>query len=455
MKGLKKIISIVLTIAMVITLITVTPSANVEAKVKIQYGKKLTITVGKSDKIYVKGKGVKFTSKNKKIATVSKKGVVKAKKVGKCKITVKQGKSKATATITVIPAKVKIKSATVSGNSAKITWSKTKGAAGYYLYRSTKKKSGYKKIATIKGASKKSYTVKNLAGATHYFKLKAYGKVGKKTVTSAKYSDVKSVKVWKLVWNDEFNGTKLDTTKWNNNGATGAGGYGNKELQNYQMQYSEVKNGNFIIKPQFSWNPRTKSYVANSAYSTKIWTNGQFSVKYGKVEFRAKLPKGQGTWAAAWMLGDKNKWPLCGEIDVLETTKDPLKQTIPQSIHNARFNGMPTSPGNKYKHTTVKDATTAYHTYGIIWNSQTITFTIDGKTTWVYDPDLYKASGDGNGDINIWPFNQSCYLILNCAIGGTLGGDPNPNYWTKIGTDNEGNEIYQDYYYIDWVRVYQ
>lgn len=127
-----------------------------------------------------------------------------------------------------------------------------------------------------------------------------------------------------MVWNDEFKGTELDTTKWNNNGATGAGGYGNKELQNYQMRFSEVKDGNLIIKPQFEYNPETKSCVPNRYYSTKIWTKDMYSLKYGKVEFRAKLPKGQGTWAAGWMLG-YGTWPQCGEIDVFESTKDESK----------------------------------------------------------------------------------------------------------------------------------
>lgn len=455
MKRLKKITSIVLAIAMVVTLMAVSPSTNADAAVKFFYGKKLTINVGKKDTIAVKGKA-KFTSSNKKIATVSKKGTVKGKKPGTCKITVRVGSSKATSTVKVLPAKVTIRSAALTSvSTAKVTWKKQKNVAGYYVYRSTSPKSGFKKVATIKGYKKTSYVSAGLAaGYKYYFKVKAYAKAGKKKLTSAKYSDVMSVKTWKLVWNDEFSGTALDSRKWNNNGATGAGGYGNQELQNYQMQYSEVKNGNYIIKPQFQWDTTTKSIVKNSVYSTKVWTRGLYAVKYGKIEFRAKMPKGQGTWAAAWMLGVNNSWPLCGEIDVLETTKDPTKTIMPQSIHCARFNGMPTSPGNKYKNTFVKDATSAYHTYGIIWDEQTIQFTIDGRTTWTYDPDNYKASGDGNTDINIWPFNQPFYLILNCAMGGVLGGNITPNYWTKIAT-NGNIETYQDYYYIDWVRVSQ
>lgn len=452
---LKRITSLVVALAMVVTLVSVAPT-QADAAVKILYGKRLNLTIGESDVIIVKGKGVTYKSNNKKIATVTKKGTVKAKSAGTCKITVKQGKSKKKVTVNVKPGKVKkVTAKLASTNSATVSWNKAKGVTGYYVYYSTKKNSGFKKV-TVKGANKKSTTINNLTlGATYYFKVKAYAKAGKKTLVSDSFSNRVSVKTWKMIWNDEFNGTSLDLTKWNNEGATGAGGYGNKELQDYQMEYSKMENGNFVIMPQVQWNISTNSYVPNSAKSTKIWTKGQYSFKYGKVEFRAKLPKAQGTWAAAWMLGDSGGWPMCGEIDILETTPELAKTKIPQSIHNNRFNGMPTSPGNKYETATITDATTAYHTYGIEWFTDHITFTIDGKETWTYNPNNYKASGTGGtADIEIWPFNQPFYLILNCAIGGTLGGTVGPNYWTEIARD--GNIItYQDYYYIDWVRVYE
>ena len=468
MKMLKKVTSIVLALAMVATLITVNP-AQTSAKVTIKSGKKITLTVGKSKTIKVKEKGAKFTSSNKKVATVSKKGKVTAKKPGTCKITVKVGKSKKKVPVKVGLAKATLSSASLASvNSVKVNWGKVKGATGYYVYYSTNSKTGFKQVA-VNGANTKSTTIKNLAmGQTYYFKVKAFAKVGKKTYTGSAFSTVKSVRVYKMVWNDEFNGTKLDMTKWNNEGATGRGGYGNKELQDYEIDYCEVKEGSLIIKPQFEWDTKTKKIVGikrpetTKVYSTKLWTKNQFSFTYGKVEFRAKLPKGQGTWAAAWMLGnDSNhgKWPMCGEIDVLETTSDLTKTIIPQSIHCNKFNGMPTSPGNKYKHTTVNTATSEYHTYGIIWTSTSITFTIDGKETWTYDPNKYVATGKGTSNVNIWPFNKPFYLILNCAVGGTLGGDVTPTYWTKIDEklSDTGviSEIYQDYMYVDYVRVYQ
>lgn len=455
MKGLKKITALVVLFSMVATLCAI-PVTKTDAAVKFYYGKKLTIAVGSSDEIIVKNqKKATYKTSNKKIATVNKKGKVVAKKVGTCKITVKIGNSKAKATINVVPKTVKIKSAKLSSvSTVKVKWRKVKDVKGYYVYYSTKYYGPYKKIK-VKGADNTSVKIENLeAGKNYYFKVKAYATKGKKQILSSEFSKIKKVKTWKLTWNDEFNGTSLDPTKWNNEGATGDGGYGNKELQNYQMEYSEVKDGNYIIKPQFKWNAATQQLVRGSYYSTKIWTKNLYSVKYGKIEFCAKLPKGRGTWAAAWMLGEKNKWPLCGEIDILETTSNIAKDSIPQSIHCGRFNGMPTSPGNKGRRAIVSDATSAYHTYGIIWDEDKITFTVDGKETWTYDPDMYSSTGEGSDDPYIWPFNQNFYLILNCAIGGNLGGPVLPDYWTKIATDGD-IETYEDYFYIDYVRVYK
>ena len=257
-----------------------------------------------------------------------------------------------------------------------------------------------------------------------------------------------------LVWYDDFNGNSLDTSKWNNEGATGVGGYGNQELQDYEMEYCEVSNGNLIIKPQFQYNTQTAQNVKDSYYSTKLWTKNQFNFKYGKIEIRAKLPKGQGTWAGGWMLGNGGTWPGCGEIDIFETTSESSKTNIPQSIHCKRFNDMPSSVGRKHWSTTINTSTSEYHTYGAIWNDKKITFTVDGVPSGTYDPSLYTLSGDGTNDNDIWPFYNSAYLILNVAIGGTLGGNVTTDGWTMI--DKSGNiETYQAKMYIDSVKVYR
>lgn len=508
MKAYKRVISIVLSIALVMSLYVVQSPTKTYAGVKIIVGKKLDLTIGSTDTILVKGKA-KAKSSSSKVAKITKKKKsgkhtaihVKGKKTGKATIKVKVGRKSKKVKVTVRPKKVSSFSAYVSGNNtANLKWKKSKGAKGYYVYRSSKSTSGFKKIATVK---KTTYKNSGLAqGKYYYYKVIAYGN---KKVKAEKYSHVRYVKTWKLVWQDEFSGNALDLKKWNNNGATGAGGYGNKELQNYQMEYSEVKDGNYTIKPQFNHVTKTvkdlttgkesTSVYNDSYYSTKVWTNGkgfkQFT--YGKFEFRAKMPKGKGTWAAGWMLGNYSnygKWPACGEIDVFETTSEESKTWIPQSLHMAKFNGMAGNSPNKHWDTTVSTATTAYHVYTVEWYPTYIRFRIDGKETGVYDPCVFtdcpdsteeshqlidptkRIKNDGTSDYRIWPYNKPFYLIMNCAIGGTLGGSVSSKYWTQINdqtTVEEGvdektghpiktttrTQTYQDKLFFDYVRVYQ
>ena len=460
-KMLKKITSVALAIAMVVTTVYVGNPTTAQAKVTIKSKKTVTLIAGNSSKIKVKQKGAKFTSSNKKIATVSKKGKIKAKKPGTCKITVKVKKSKKKVTVKVTPGATSIDYAkNTATNGISLEWTGVSGATGYQIYYSTNSKSGFK-VTTVGKVTRT--TVNGLtAGSTYYFKIKPIAKVRGKTYVCSKFSNVVSDKVRKMVWNDEFSGTTIDSTKWTTEGATGAGGYGNKELQNYQPEYAEVKDGKLVIKPQFETKKGTKNIVKSSYYSTKLWTKGLYSLTYGKVEFRAKLPKGQGTWAACWMLGNDSNygiWPNCGEIDVLETMSEASKTLIPQSIHCGKFNGNEGNIPNKHKDTVVSTATSAYHTYGIIWNAQEVTFTIDGKVTWSYNASKYVATGNAWANSSIWPFNKPFYLIINCAIGGVLGGTVGTDYWTKVGTktypDGGVNDVYQDKMYVDYVRVYQ
>lgn len=443
-----------LCVVMAVSVITIDNTQDVNAAVKIMFGKKLSITVGKTDVIVVKGKA-KAKSSSKKVAKVSKvkKGktsiiTVKGMKTGKAKITVQVGKSKKKVAVSVLPKKVKTASATLTSMSqVKVTWGKAKGATKYEVYRAENGGSK-KKLATV---SSLTYTDSNIIQGTYlYYYIKA---VGNKS-TKAGYSSPAIVKTWKLDWSDEFNGTSLDTNKWNNNGASGRTGYGNGELQDYQLKYCEVKDGSLVIKPRFQYNKSSKSVVKDSCYSTKLWTKGQYTTTYGKVEMRVKMPKGQGTWAAGWMLGVSGGWPACGEIDIFETTPEATKTIIPQSIHCQKFNGLPNYTGNKHTDTTIKDATSAFHTYGIEWFNDRVDFTIDGRKTWSYDARVYSSLDDYTKDEKAWPFKQPFYLILNCAIGGTLGGAVTPSYWKAINT--VGNIVtYEDYMYIDSVRVYK
>ncbi len=477
MKKFKTMISVMLAFAMVMSVCAVqAPSVTTQAKVKIIAGKKLDMAVGKKETIVVKGKA-KAKSSSKKVAKITKtkkRGrytaiTVKGMKVGKATIKIK-GKGSKKVKVTIRPKNVTGVSARATNNSATIRWSKAKGASGYYVYRSNKSTGGFKKIATVKGTS---YVNNGLAlGAYYYYNVKAYGK---KKITSEKASATRYAKTWKLTWQDEFEGNALDTSKWNNNGATGAGGYGNQELQNYQMDYCEVSNGKLVIKPQFNYDTSTNKCVPASYYSTKLWTKNQHTFTYGKIEFRAKMPRGKGTWAAGWMLGTGagGNWADCGEIDVFETTKEATKTIIPQSLHMKKFHGGGGAAANKFWNTTVSTATSEFHTYAVEWYPTFIRFTVDGKEAGIYDPNVYSTNpkdsieeshqlvdptkiikNDGTQNFAIWPYCKPFYLIMNCAIGGTLGGNVDPTYWTKIASSG-GIDTYQDRLEFDYVRVYQ
>lgn len=447
MKMLKKITAIILTLAMVVTVISINPT-EANAKVTIQSGKKITLTLGKTEKIYVKEKGATFKSSNKKVATVTKKGVVKAIAPGKCKITITVGSSKATSKVTVNLANVKLSSADlVSVNSAKLTWKKVKGAKGYYVYRSTKKSSGYKKVATVKTTKA---TIKKLAlGKTFYFKVKAYSKNKK---TSAKYSNALSVKTYKLVWSDEFNGTSLNMNNWSYE--TGATGWGNQEYQEYTPGKNiKFENGNLVIIPRMEIT--TENGKTSTSYtSSRIYTKNKKTFKYGKIEIRAKAAKARGTWSAGWMLGDgtgdSRGWPYDGEIDIMEA----MNGGVPQTVHCEYFNNQSWSHGNKNYSTGLTQAQCAekYHTYGVIWTDKYIQFTVDGVKKGLYDPSIYSKSIYDK----VWggEFDHPFFFILNCAIGGNAAGQVTTDGWNLV-TNTTDKKVYEDYFYIDYVRVYQ
>ncbi len=226
-----------------------------------------------------------------------------------------------------------------------------------------------------------------------------------------------------LVWSDEFNtdGTP-DATKWNYD--IGAGGWGNSELQYYTNSSNNiiVQGGNLKITAK-------AQILSGSNYtSARLKSENKFEFHYGKVEFRAKMPTGGGTWPALWMLGQNyatNTWPSCGEIDVMEH-----RGNIPNVIH-ATLHYPGHSGGNGITNTTtITDASTQFHIYKAIWTSNSIKFYVDDV---LYHSFLNTSTT---------PFNSDFFLILNVAMGGTFGGTIDPSF---IQSSME----------VDYVRVYQ
>ncbi|MCL4181289.1 MAG: glycoside hydrolase family 16 protein [Verrucomicrobia bacterium] len=253
---------------------------------------------------------------------------------------------------------------------------------------------------------------------------------------------------WNLVWSDEFDQDGLpDPTKWSYE----EGFVRNRELQYYtagRSQNARVEGGHLVVearKEKYS-NPRYQADAPERRWqqrrehadytSASLITRGQAAWTYGRIEVRAKLPSGRGTWPAIWTLGTNMSvvgWPACGEIDIMEYVgHDP--GVVHANVHtrgynHARGNGR----GARLK---VPDAEQQFHRYAVEWTPEKLEFFVD-------DRKYFTLENDGTG-VDSWPFDAPQYLILNLAIGGAWGG--------QQGIDDA---IFPQKFLIDYVRVYQ
>lgn len=220
-----------------------------------------------------------------------------------------------------------------------------------------------------------------------------------------------------LVWNDEFDyeGTP-DPRKWNFD--LGNHQWANNELQAYTNRPDNVsvKDGKLVIKA-------LKERDGDREYtSTRLVTSGIQSWQYGIFEFRIKFPKGKGSWPAIWLLSDSCRtgtpWPRCGEIDICEHTgsqEDRLLFSLHSQRHNHRRNDT-----KKYTNTYIQAGVCEeFHDYEMEWTPEFIEFYVDGKSVC-----RYNKMDDLEDQTEVsWPFDQSYYLIMNIAVGGSLGGE--------------------------------
>ncbi|MFA9190095.1 family 16 glycosylhydrolase [Flavobacterium sp. FZUC8N2.13] len=225
-----------------------------------------------------------------------------------------------------------------------------------------------------------------------------------------------------LIWSDEFNTDGApDSSKWGYDLGTGQDGWGNNESQSYTQAADNVIVSNGTLKI-------TAKKVGSSYTSARLKTEGKFDFTYGRVEVRAKLPSGGGTWPAIWMLGADyatNTWPACGEIDIME-----YRGNQPNVIHGTlHYPGRSGGNGNTNS-TTIANASSEFHVYKTIWSPASITIYVD---------DVLFHTVPNNSTI---PFNKDFFMILNVAMGGTFGGAIDPAF---VESSME----------VDYVRVYQ
>lgn len=231
-----------------------------------------------------------------------------------------------------------------------------------------------------------------------------------------------------LVFSDEFDVDGApDDSKWGYNIGTGSNGWGNGE-----KQYYTDRSENVIVEGGFlKITAKKEDYEGSQYTSTRMLTQDKFEFTYGRVEVRAKLPFGVGTWPAIWMLGaniDNVGWPACGEIDIMEHWGHN-HSVVQSALHN------PSSYGDTSYHgaQTISDVSEAFHVYELYWNDEMMIFSVDGVEHYRYAP--------ANKNSETWPYDANQFLILNIAMGGS---------WFDIDPEFVSSTLE-----IDYVRVYQ
>jgi len=240
---------------------------------------------------------------------------------------------------------------------------------------------------------------------------------------------------YSLLWSDEFNVPTINLSQWTYETGDGTdfglpAGWGNNEKQIYtnsdENSGTEANEGNSVLAIR-ALEDGSQGYT-----SAKLTTKNLFSMRFGRIEIKAKLPKGQGIWPAIWMLGDNIDiidWPGCGEIDIVEVlghqpsilnttlhfTNDEHKHEEIQNVHEL-------SAGNFSE---------KYHIFTLEWTPESLTFSLDEQQIHqvVIEDDMKE-------------FLRSSYLILNVAVGGNWPGDP------------DGTTVFPQTMYIDYIRVF-
>lgn len=228
-----------------------------------------------------------------------------------------------------------------------------------------------------------------------------------------------------LIWSEEFDYEgEPDSKVWTIETGNGDWGWGNGEVQYYRDENLSVSDGKLKITL------KKEKYDGFDYTSGRMKTQGNFSFRYGKAEIRAKLPASQGTWPAIWLLGNSYSsigWPFCGEIDIMEQRgqmedKSYVLGTVHWDANGNASHSVDSAP--------VENLSSEWHVYTLLWTDKSIKISID-------EQDYYRINTNDS-----MPFYAPFFFIVNVAMGGTLGGDIDPNFT-------------EDVMEIDYIRVYQ
>ncbi|MHB0755114.1 family 16 glycosylhydrolase [Polaribacter sp. M15] len=254
----------------------------------------------------------------------------------------------------------------------------------------------------------------------------------------------------KLVWSDEFDGNTLDTDKWHHQtiGIVN-GGWANGEIQHY----TNSSENSFVANDNLNIVAKRETIVQNgvSRDFTSARLNSKYAFTYGRVDVRAKLPEGEGTFPAIWTLGKNinevgaywqtqgfgtTPWPDCGEIDIMEHGLHATN-TVSSALHTRSSFGGTVNTKTK----PLTDVANTYHVFSMNWSPNQITFLVDDEVHYTYKKPANFTDVNSDGINDGWPFDDPQFLLINFAMGG-IAGAVNPSF-------TESSLV------IDYVRIYQ
>lgn len=279
-------------------------------------------------------------------------------------------------------------------------------------------------------------------GGTYHVKVTAYSSSNKsielvqpvtlttnQTIDNTGYISPESYPGMTLVWQDEFSGNTLDTRFWTFEQGTGSNGWGNNELQFYREENTRVANGYLTITA------KKETFGGRDYTSSRIKTQDKKDFLYGRIDFRAKLPKGQGIWPALWALGaniNTVNWPFCGEIDVMEMIGGGpgRDNTVHGTVHYE-------DGGHKYiggsKTLAAGNFSDKFHVFSVVWTANSIKWYVDNEEFYSFD-----TTGANKDE-----FRRPYFLLINLAVGGNWPGVPN------------ASTVFPQQFIVDYVRVFQ
>ncbi len=275
-----------------------------------------------------------------------------------------------------------------------------------------------------------------------------------------------SDKGWVQVWGDEFDGDTLDPTKWA--AEVSCWGGGNNERQCYTERTRNVEVVNGLLRlvaypetftgPEFAQDRSNRGGQITQNYTSgKVRSLGLADWTYGRFEARIKLPTGQGTWPAFWMMPADDVyggWPLSGEIDIMEAVNlgaacSNCEGSTTENHSSGTLHFGSEFPNNTFKgeENTLPGAIDDYYVFAAEWG--------EGRINWFVNDTHFQSQ-----DISDWftdtvskdenpnaPFDQSFYVMLNNAVGGNYPENTNERRFEEGSFPNQ--------MLIDWVRVYQ